>query len=80
MVLQLFLYGVLGGLLFLLALNRTASLTPLLSLGILWMVMKPWGTFQQDMVTLTGTLFWGAVCHLFLFFPFYRWVNGWIKR
>ena len=80
MVLQLFLYGVLGGLLFLLALNRTASFTPLLSLGILWIVIKPWGTFQQDMVTLTGTLFWGAVCHLFLFFPFYRWVNGWVKR
>lgn len=80
MVIHLFLYGVLGGLLFLLTLNRTASFTPLFSLGILWIVMKPWGTFQQDMVTLSGTVFWGTVCHLFLFFPFYRWVNGWIKR
>lgn len=80
MVIQMFLYGVLGGLLFLLTLNRTASFTPLLSLGILWVVMKPWGTFQQDMVTLSGTVFWGTVCHLFLFLPFYRWVNGWIKR
>jgi len=80
MLLQLFLFGIVGGGLFLIVLSRTMSLNPLLSLGLLWVCMKPWGTFQQDMVTMSGQVFWGAVCHLVIFFPFYRWVNGWIKR
>lgn len=79
MLIQLFLFGILGGGLYLLTLHRTLTLNPLLSLGILWVCMKPWGTFQQDMVTLSGQVFWGAVCHLLLFFPLYRVGNRWIQ-
>ncbi|MDA9863775.1 hypothetical protein N9C70_01765 [Flavobacteriales bacterium] len=79
MAVQLFIYGLIGGGLYMLAIWRTSSFNPLLALGILWVCMKPWGTFQQDMVTLTGTLLWGTVCHLLIFFPFYRWANRWIQ-
>ena len=79
MALQLFIYGLIGGGLFMLTIWRTSAFNPLLALGILWICMKPWGTFQQDMVTLTGTVFWGSVCHLLIFFPFYRWANRWIQ-
>ena len=79
MALQLFIYGLIGGGLYMLVTWRTAAFNPLLALGILWVCMKPWGTFQQDMVTLVGTVFWGSVCHLFIFFPLYRWANRWIQ-
>lgn len=80
MLIQLFLFGVIGGGLFLIAMARTSALNPLLSLGILWVCMKPWGTFQQDMITMSGQVFWGSICQLIVFFPFYRWINAWIKR
>ena len=79
MALQLFIYGLIGGGLYMLTIWRTAAFNPLLASGILWVCMKPWGTFQQDMVTLVGTVFWGSACHLFIFFPFYRWANRWIQ-
>lgn len=79
MALQLFIYGMIGGGLYMLAILRTSAFNPLLALGILWVCIKPWGTFQADMVTLIGTMFWGSVCHLLIFFPFYRWVNRWIQ-
>jgi len=80
MALQLFIYGLIGGGLYMLSMWRTSALNPLLALGILWVCMKPWGTFQQDMITLTGTVFWGSVCHLLIFFPLYRWANRWIQN
>ena len=79
MLIQLFLFGVLGGGLYLFTIKRTLNLNPLISLGILWVCLKPWGTFQQDMVSMTGQVFWGAVCHLLLFFPLYRIANRWIQ-
>ena len=68
MLIQLFLFGVLGGGLFLIAMARTSALNPLLSLGILWVCMKPWGTFQQDMITMSGQVFWGAFANSSSFF------------
>ena len=79
MALQLFIYGLLGGGLYILVIWRTSAFNPLLTLGILWVCMKPWGTFQQDMVVVTGTMFWGSICYLIIFFPFYRLMNTWIQ-
>ena len=79
MIIQLFLYGIIGGTLFILTSWRTSALNPLLALGILWVCMKPWGTFQQDMVVVIGTVFWGSISHLIIFFPLYRWTNIWIQ-
>lgn len=79
MALQLFVYGIIGGSLFMLVAWRTSPLNPLLGLGILWVCIKPWGTFQQDMVVVIGTIFWGCICHLIIFFPLYRWLNNWIQ-
>ena len=79
MLLQLFIYGLIGGGLYMITTWRTSNLNPILALGLLWVCMKPWGTFQQDMITMTGAVFWGSVCHLVLFFPLYRLTNRWIQ-
>lgn len=79
MMLHLFIYGLIGGLLLRIALNRGRRLNPLLALGLLWAVMYHWGTFQQDMVTVAGRTAWGALCQLLLFFPIYKWTDRFIK-
>ena len=80
MLIHLFLFGMLGGGLYLITLSRAVAFNPLLALGLLWVCMKPWGTFQSDMVTVSGQVFWGAICHLIIFFPFYRLANDWIQH
>jgi len=79
MAIQLFIYGIIGGGLYMIITWRTSTLNPLLGLGILWICMKPWGTFQQDMISMTGSLVWSSVCHLLIFFPIYRLTNTWIQ-
>ena len=59
MALQLFLFGILGGGLFTVLLNRFRNFNPLIALGVIWICLKPWGTFQADMITMTGQLVWG---------------------
>ena len=80
MAFQMFIFGLIGGGLYMLVLWRTSSFNPLLTIGVLWVCMKPWGTFQADMVTLAGTLVWGCVSHLIVFFPLYNLANSWIQR
>ena len=80
MMLHLFCYGIVGGLLVRTTLRRSKDLNPLLGLGLLWAVMYPWSTFQQDMVTVAGRTGWGIFCHLLLFFPLYQWTNRFIKH
>ena len=79
MMIHLFIYGIIGGVLLVITTNRTRRLNPILSFGILWVVLTPWGTFQQDMTTISGKVFWGSVCHLLIFFPLYRWTNRLIQ-
>lgn len=78
MMLHLFLYGAIGGLLVRITLKKGEKLNPLLAIGMLWAVMTHWGTFQQDMVTVAGRTGWGALCQLFIFFPIYKWTNQFI--
>ncbi len=75
MALQLFLFGILGGGLFTVLLNRFRNFNPLIALGVIWICLKPWGTFQADMITMTGQLVWGTISHALIFFPFYSWMN-----
>lgn len=80
MMLHLLLYGFLGGIIYLLILRRTEHLNPLLACGLAYAILLPWGTFQSDLVTITGKLFWGAVCQLILFTPFYTAFNRYIQE
>lgn len=79
MMVHLFIYGLLGGFLIVVTKNRTRRLNPILAFGILWVVLTPWGTFQQDMTTVSGKVVWGSICHLVIFFPLYRWANRQIE-
>ena len=79
MMIHLFIYGLLGGLLFRITIKRYNNLNTLLLWGIIWVVMYPFGTFQQDMVTVLGRVVWGAVCHLFLFSPIYYRLDKFIR-
>ena len=75
MMIHLFIYGLIGGILYMITTNRTRNINPLIAFGIIWTVLTPWGTFQQDMVTISGKVVWGAICHLVLFFPIYQIIN-----
>lgn len=75
MLVQLFLYGSLGGFLFRLAQSKTQRFNPLISIGITYAILFYWGTFQQDAVTIIGKTFWGSICHLLLFIPVTMWMN-----
>lgn len=79
MMIQLFLYGVIGGILYKTTQKRTRSLNPVLSFGLLWVILTPWGTFQQDMVTVSGKIVWGTVCQLLIFFPVYKKLDRFIQ-
>lgn len=80
MMLQLIFYGIAGVLIIGLIKSRYPTINPLLYCGIMWVLLQPWGTFQQDMVTVSGTLFWGSLCHLFIFSPLYRWADQSVTR
>ena len=78
MMVHLFIYGVIGGILFKVTMRRGQSINPILSFGLLWVILYPWGTFQQDMVVVAGKTAWGALCQLILFFPIYTLINRFI--
>ena len=78
MMIHLFIYGLFGAVLMRITAIRTRNLNPLLSYGILWSIMFPWGTSQSDMVTVLGTTVWGALSHLVIFLPAYRWLDSYI--
>lgn len=79
MMIHLFVYGLIGAGLVLLTLKRSIKINPVITAGILWVVLTPWGTFQQDMVTVSGQVFWGTLCHLFLFTWFYRFIHRYVQ-
>lgn len=78
MMLHLFIYGLLGALLIRISIARMAIINPIVAMGILWVIILPWGTFQQDMVVVAGKTTWGAMCHLVLFWPLYKVLNRFI--
>ena len=79
MMVHLFIYGLIGGLFMVITTNRTSRLNPILAFGVLWVVLTPWGTFQQDMTTISGKVVWGSICHLLIFFPLYRWTDRFLQ-
>ena len=79
MMIHLFVYGLIGAGLVILTLKRSITINPVITAGILWVVLTPWGTFQQDMVTVSGQVFWGTICHLFLFTWFYRFIHRYVQ-
>ena len=80
MMVHLFFYGVIGAVLFQVTMRRGQSINPILSFGLLWITLLPWGTFQQDMVVVAGKTAWGAFCQLTLFFPIYTFINRFITN
>ena len=40
--------------------------------GITFIVLEPWGSFQNDSIFVFGLVFFGYVTHVFLFRPLYR--------
>ena len=79
MMVHLFIYGIIGGVLIVITTKRTRKLNPIIACGVLWVVLIPWGTFQQDFTTISGKLVWGSICHLLIFFPLYKWGNRFIQ-
>ena len=76
MMIQMIAYALIGIALLRFLHNQYSEINPLLYYGLIWVILQPWGTFQQDMVTVSGTIFWGSLCHLLIFRPLYKLING----
>ena len=72
MLMFLFLYGIIGGFLFYLIWTRLSILqNSLFSIAITYVCLSKWGSFQNDSLVIYGMTFFGVLCHVFLFRPFY---------
>ena len=72
MMLHLFLYGCLGGWLSNLILRQSIIKNTIFGAGTLFTILSFWGTYQKDMITLTGSIVWGGLAFLVLFPPILR--------
>ena len=78
-MLHLFVFGLLGAVLVGLTMNLRPEVHPVLVWSILFVVMTPWGTMQQDAITVFGKVFWNTLCQLILFKPIYTWISRFIS-
>ena len=78
MILALLLYGVLGGWLYQKA-GKGGTYNPLFTLGVVYVVLAQWGSYQNDAIFVYGLTFFGGICHLFLFRPLYRTIEGFVQ-
>ena len=67
MMLHLFIYGCLGGWFTNLLLNQPIIQKTIFGAGIIFTILSFWGTYQKDMITLTGSLLWGGLAFTALF-------------
>jgi hypothetical protein len=75
---HLFVFGLVGAALVGLTMKLRPDVHPVLVWSILFVVMTPWGTMQQDAITVFGKVFWNTLCQLVLFKPLYTWVSRFI--
>ena len=66
--------GIAGGLVMrsIKKLSQSFNQNPLFIPGIAFIVLEPWGSFQNDSIFLYGLTFFGFITHIFLFRPLYR--------
>ena len=69
MMIHLFLYGCIGGWITNLFTSRQIVSSSIFGTGILFTILSFWGTYQKDMVTIVGSLFWGGLAFIVLFPP-----------
>lgn len=78
-LIQLLVYGIIGGYLYHITMKRYAGFHPFIIIGMLWVILFPWATMQQDAITVIGKTTWGAICHLWLFKPLYSRLQTFIQ-
>ena len=67
-------FGMAGGLIMRSIKNLPSSFSKNLLFipGVTFIILEPWGSFQNDSIFLFGLTFFGYVTHVFLFRPLYR--------
>ena len=67
-------FGMAGGLIMRSIKNLPSSFSKNLLFipGVTFIILEPWGSFQNDSIFLFGLTFFGYVTHVFLFGPLYR--------
>ena len=78
LILALLLYGALGGWLYQKA-GKGGKYNPLFTVGVIYVVLAQWGSYQNDAIVVYGLTFFGCICHLFLFRPLYRAIEGFVQ-
>lgn len=67
-------FGMAGGLILRSIKNLSSSFHKNLLIipGVTFIILEPWGSFQNDSIFLLGLTFFGFITHVFLFGPLYR--------
>jgi hypothetical protein len=79
MMVFLFIFGWIVGKVYL-ACFALKGLNTLFHYSITTVVLFPFATYGSDAIQLFGSLFWGAVAHLIIFVPVYRYINKIVKN
>ena len=70
MLLLLFFYGFIGGGVYKLA-SQKSNVKAILMIGMVFVVLQSWGSFQNDAIWIYGNTFFGFICHVIIFRPVY---------
>jgi hypothetical protein len=71
MQILLFLFGVLGGCILLVSYRSATIQSPLFHIGLVFVILQNWGSFQNDAIFVFGATFFSCLCHIFIFRPVY---------
>ena len=71
MLLVLFIYGIIGGVIFRFSSRKANNLNLLFTPGLIFVLLQQWGSYQNDAIWVYGLTFFGFLCHLFFFQPIY---------
>ena len=71
MLFILLVYGLLGGLTYRFFGHRSVVHSILL-MGVVFVTLQNWGSFQNDAIWIYGNTFFGFICHAFIFRPIYK--------
>lgn len=78
MMFFLFSFGLIIGRLFTYIISLSSQLNLLLVYAMSFVVLLPFASYGADAISIFGRLFWGAIAHLLIFWPAYKFFNRYI--
>ena len=79
MLLLLILYGFIGGMAYQIMIQKS-NVNAILLLGIMFVILQSWGSFQNDAIWIYGNTFFGFICHFIIFRSVYAAIESFAIR